>query len=310
MKIKEKNSSLNEWKKNIRKNYELYLLSIPTIVLVLIFSYFPMYGIQLAFKDFVAIDGITGSPWVGFEHFERLFRGYNFTRIIKNTLTLSLYTLAVGFPLPLIFAIMLNEVKLKRFKKTLQMVSYAPNFISTVVLVSMITIFFNPNNGIINKFIIMMGGEKISFMTEPAIFKHLYVWSGVWQTLGWNAIIYMSALSGVDPQLYEAAVMDGANKLQKIWVVDIPCILPTAVILLILNCGSIMNVGFDKAFLMQNDLNREASDIISTYVYRVGIQGAEYSFSTAVSLFNSVINFILLITVNTVAKKVTDNGLW
>lgn len=301
---------LASWKRDIAKNYDLYLISIPAFVVIIVFYYFPMYGVQLAFKNFIASKGILGSPWVGFEHFHRLFSGYNFERILKNTLVLSLYQLCVGFPLPVIFALMLNEVGNKAFKKSLQMVSYAPNFISVVVMVAMLNVFLASNNGCVNMIISKLGFEKIEFLTSVRAFKHIYVWSEIWQTMGYNAIIYISALSSIDPQLHEAVKIDGANKLQKIWHVDLPGILPTVVILLILNAGRIMNVGFDKAFLLQNDMNREVSDIISTYVYRMGILGGEYSFSTAVGLFNSVINFILLISVNWISGRLTDSTLW
>lgn len=301
---------LASWKRDIAKNYDLYLISIPAFVVIIVFYYFPMYGVQLAFKNFIASKGILGSPWVGFEHFHRLFSGYNFERILKNTLVLSLYQLCVGFPLPVIFALMLNEVGNKAFKKSLQMISYAPNFISVVVMVAMLNVFLASNNGCVNMIISKLGFEKIEFLTSVRAFKHIYVWSEIWQTMGYNAIIYISALSSIDPQLHEAVKIDGANKLQKIWHVDLPGILPTVVILLILNAGRIMNVGFDKAFLLQNDMNREVSDIISTYVYRMGILGGEYSFSTAVGLFNSVINFILLISVNWISGRLTDSTLW
>lgn len=305
-----RHSKTVSWKKDLIKNYDLYLISLPALAIIILFAYVPMYGIQIAFKDFVASKGIWGSAWVGLEHFRRLFSGYNFVRIIKNTLTLSCYTLIMGFPLPILFAIMLNEVKQKWFTKTMQMVSYAPNFISTVVMVGMLMIFLDPSTGIFNVILGKLGFDSIGFLTEPRYFKHIYVWSEIWQTMGYNAIIYIAALSGIDPQLHEAATIDGATKLQKIIHVDIPGIASTAVILLILNAGKIMNVGFDKVFLLQNDLNREAADIIATYTYRIGILGAEYSFSTAVGLFNSVINCILLVTVNAISKKIGDTSLW
>ena len=285
-------------------------MSLIPLAVLIIFSYLPMYGILIAFKNFIPSEGIWGSPFVGMEHFRRLFAGYNFWRLIKNTLVLSLYSLAAGFPLPIIFAIMLNELKYTKIKKTVQMISYAPHFLSTVVLVSLITVFFGNGGGLVNMLIKKMGGQAIDFQTNIKIFKHLYVWSDVWAGLGWNSIIYISALSGIDPQIGEAAIIDGASRIKRIWHVDIPGILPTAIILLILRCGSIMSIGFDKAFLMQNDLNLEASEIISTYVYKVGIQGAEYSFSTAVGLFNTFINFVLLLSVNKISNKVSETSLW
>ena len=308
--VTDKNKLSVRIKKELLKNYELYILSLIPLAVLIIFSYLPMYGILIAFKNFIPSEGIWGSPFVGMEHFRRLFAGYNFWRLIKNTLVLSLYSLAAGFPLPIIFAIMLNELKYTKIKKTVQMISYAPHFLSTVVLVSLITVFFGNSGGLVNMLIKKMGGQAIDFQTNIKIFKHLYVWSDVWAGLGWNSIIYISALSGIDPQIGEAAIIDGASRIKRIRHVDIPGILPTAIILLILRCGSIMSIGFDKAFLMQNDLNLEASEIISTYVYKVGIQGAEYSFSTAVGLFNTFINFVLLLSVNKISNKVSETSLW
>ena len=308
--VTDKNKLSVRIKKELLKNYEIYILSLIPLAVLIIFSYLPMYGILIAFKNFIPSEGIWGSPFVGMEHFRRLFAGYNFWRLIKNTLVLSLYSLAAGFPLPIIFAIMLNELKYTKIKKTVQMISYAPHFLSTVVLVSLITVFFGNSGGLVNMLIKKMGGQAIDFQTNIKIFKHLYVWSDVWAGLGWNSIIYISALSGIDPQIGEAAIIDGASRIKRIRHVDIPGILPTAIILLILRCGSIMSIGFDKAFLMQNDLNLEASEIISTYVYKVGIQGAEYSFSTAVGLFNTFINFVLLLSVNKISNKVSETSLW
>lgn len=310
VKTEKKSSWLIRVKNEFVKNYELYLMSLIPLIVLIVFSYLPMYGILIAFKNFIPSKGIWGSPFVGFEHFQRLFAGYNFWRIIKNTLVLSIYSMVAGFPLPIIFAIMLNELKYTKLKKTVQMISYAPHFLSTVVLVSLITVLFGNSTGLINMLLQKIGMQTVRFETDIKIFKHLYVWSDVWAGLGWNSIIYIAALAGIDPQIGEAAIIDGASRMQRIWHVDIPGILPTAIILLILRCGSIMSIGFDKAFLMQNDLNLEASEIISTYVYKVGIQGAEYSFSTAVGLFNTVINFVLLLTVNKISNKVSETSLW
>lgn len=294
----------------IRRNWDLYLLIAPVVLYFLIFKYWPMYGVQIAFKDFIATKGITGSPWVGFKHFKRFFRSFQFESLIKNTVGISVYQLAVGFPIPIIFALMLNEVRNKKLKKSIQTITYAPHFLSTVVLVGMMTALLSPKNGIVNQFIKTLGGEPVYFMAEPEWFKSVYVWSGIWQNVGWNSIIYMAALAGIDPQLYEAAVVDGASKWDRMVHVTIPGILPTAITLLILNTGKIMNVGFEKVFLMQNDLNLTSSEVISTYVYKSGLVGAEYSFSAAVGLFNSIINFILLITVNKISSKTTETSLW
>ncbi|MGE7928773.1 ABC transporter permease [Lysinibacillus xylanilyticus] len=298
-----------EWKKSIRKNWELYLLLAPVILYFLIFHYYPLYGLQIAFKDFIATKGITGSPWVGFKHFERFFDSYYFWRLIKNTIGIGVFTLLVSFPVPIIIALLLNEVKSLRFKKFVQTIIYAPHFLSTVVVVGMLLLFLK-SDGMINQVITLFGGTPIDFISEPAWFKSIYVLSDVWQTMGWSSIIYIAALSAVDPAQHEAAMMDGASKFQRIIHINIPAIMPTIVILFILNVGSVMAIGFEKVFLLQNDLNMSTSDVISTFVYRSGILEAQYSFSAAVGLFNSIINFIILIMVNRIAKKVSDTSLW
>lgn len=294
------------------RNWELYVLISPVLAYFIIFEYIPMYGVQIAFKNFVATKGIWGSSWVGMRHFERFFDSYFFWRLITNTLGVSLYQLVVGFPVPIILALMINEIKQSRifFKKIVQTVTYAPHFLSTVVLVGIVVMFLAPETGMINKIIVLFGGQPISFITEPAWFKTIYVGSGVWQQMGWSSIIYLAALAGIDPHLHEAAKVDGATRMQRIWHVNLPGIMPTIVILLILNMGSIMGVGFEKVFLMQNDLNIESSEVISTYVYKSGIIQAQYSFSAAIGLFNSIINFTLLILVNFAAKRMNQTSLW
>lgn len=292
------------------KNYELYLFVLPALAYFIIFCYVPMYGVQIAFKDFMASKGIWGSPWIGIKHFAYFFKSFQFWLLIKNTVGLALYSLAAGFPAPILLALMLNEVKNRTFKKIVQNITYAPHFISTVVMVGMIMAFLSPTNGVINELIKTLGGQPISFMTKASMFKSIYVWSGIWQGTGWGSIIYLAALSGIDPQLHEAAITDGATRLQRIWHINIPCIMPTVVTILILNCGSIMNVGFEKVFLMQNSINMEASDVISTYVYRMGLLNSQYSFSSAVGLFNSVVNFALLVIVNSIAKRLSETSLW
>ena len=294
----------------IRVNYDLYLFILLPMLYILIFHYYPMYGVQIAFKDFAASKGIWGSPWVGFEHFKRFFDSYYFWNLIKNTLGISLYSLVVGFPMPIILALMLNEVKNQMFKKTVQMITYAPHFISTVVIAGMIIIFCSPSSGIINRITSVFGYEPVAFMEKAEWFKSIYVFSGVWQTTGWNTIIYIAALSGIDPGQYEAAKIDGASRFQRLWHVSLPGIMQTITICLILNSGSIMSVGFEKAFLLQNHLNLDSSEIISTYVYKVGLTQAQYGFSAAVGLFNSVINFILLIIVNSVSRRLSDTSLF
>lgn len=295
---------------DLRRNRLLYLMILPGVLYYLVFHYAPMYGVQLAFKHFRASDGIWGSPWIGLDNFKRFFNGYNSWNLIKNTIGISLYGLLIGFPLPILFSLFLNYIKNAKFKKSLQMVSYAPHFISTVVMCGIIVIFLQPNTGIFNIIRSFFGLESISFLSKPALFKTIYVLSDVWQGLGWSSIIYISALSGVDYQMHEAAMIDGAGKLKRIWHIDLPSILPTVVMLFILQVGGIMNVGFEKVFLLQNPLNMTASDVISTYVYRMGLVNNDYGYSTAVGLFNSLINIILLLTFNKLAKKTTAVSLW
>nr|WP_240762852.1 ABC transporter permease subunit [Paenibacillus thalictri] len=292
------------------KNWELYVLISPVLAYFFIFHYLPMYGVQIAFKDFIAVKGITDSPWVGLKHFQRFFDSYYAWRLIRNTVGISLFQLAVGFPIPIVLAILMNELRSVRFRKTVQTVTYAPHFLSAVVLVGMMMAFLSPRNGLLNQLIVTFGGEPIAFFSEAGWFKTLYVLSDVWQNAGWASIIYMAALAGIDQQLYEAAVVDGANKFRKIIHITLPSLMPTAIVLLILNVGQLMSVGFEKVFLMQNDLNREASEVISTYVYTQGLLGAQYSFSAAVGLFNSLVNFFMLISVNHLSKKVSQTGLW
>ncbi|MEK3723965.1 ABC transporter permease [Paenibacillus sp. FSL H8-0034] len=296
--------------KSVRRNWDLYLLILPVVAYFIIFQYLPMYGVQIAFKDFMAVKGIGGSPWVGLKHFERFFNSYYAWRLVRNTVGLSLYQLVVSFPIPIILALLINEVRNSKFKRVVQTVTYAPHFLSTVVMVGLILVFLSPKNGMINLIIIALGGDPVYFMSESGWFKSIYVLSEVWQNAGWASIIYLAALSGIDPQLYEAAVVDGASKIKRIIYITIPCLMPTAIILLILNFGHVMSVGFEKVFLMQNNLNLESSEVISTYVYKNGLVGAQYSFSAAIGLFNSVINFALLIIVNSISKRVSQTSLW
>lgn len=296
--------------KKMRKHWQLYLLVIPPILYFIIFKYIPMANAVLAFKDYNVVKGIWGSPWVGFKYFKMFFENPVFYSLLKNTLFISLYALAVGFPVPIILALALNEVKNGTFKRTVQLVTYAPYFISTVVMVSIIMLFLAPNQGIVNMLLGLVGIPSINFLGDQNLFRSVYVWSDVWQGAGYSAVIYLAALSGVDPSLYEAAKVDGASRLQKIWNVDIPGILPTAVIILILSVGSIMAVGFEKIYLLQNPLNTVTSELIATYVYKIGLLNANYSFATAVGLFNSAVNLILLALVNAVARRISNNSLW
>ena len=296
--------------RKMKKSWQLYVIIALPVLILLVFSYGPMYGLQIAFKDFVPTKGIVGSQWVGMKHFKAFVSSYQFKRLIKNTLTISLYSLIANFPAAIILAVAVNECKCKWYKKTVQMITYAPHFISTVVMAGIVLMVLSPYSGVINNIIEAFGGKRIDFMANPNYFKHIYVGSGVWQTMGFNSIIYISALAGIDPTLHEAAVVDGATRWQRIWNVDLPGIAPTIITMLILNCGKIMTVGYEKILLLQNSVNISSSDVISPYVYRVGLENAQYSFSTAVGLFNSVINLILLVSVNKIAKRVSETSLW
>ena len=294
----------------VRVNYELYLLLIPVIIHLAIFSYYTMYGAQIAFRDFNPVDGFFRSPWVGLRHVRRFLNSPHFFQTLRNTMELSVYSLIIGFPLPIIMALILNQMANQRYKRFIQTVLYAPNFISVVVIVGMILIFLSPYQGPINGLIRQMGGNAIHFMGIPEMFSSIYVWSGVWQSAGWGMIIYLAALSGVSPELHEAAIIDGATKVQRICYVDLPTISPTIVILLILSLGSLVSVGFEKAFLMQNAMNISRSEVIATFVYKRGLAGGEFSFASAVGLLNTLVNFVLLILVNQIAKRVSETSLW
>ena len=302
-----KNNTLG---RRILSHWQLYVLLLPTLVYFIIFKYLPMYGVQIAFRDFMPQLGIWGSEWVGLDNFKRFFNGFNFWTLLRNTIVLSFYQLAVSFPIPIILALSINYIRGKRFKRATQLAVYAPYFISTVVLVGMLNIFFSLNDGLVNQVLRMFGGTPKLFLGSESMFRHFYVWSNVWQTMGWNSIIYIAALSGVNPELHEAATIDGANKFQRVLHVDLPKITPTIIIMLILNVGMIMSLGFEKAYLMQNDMNLGTSEIISTYVYKVGLIDAQYSFSTAVDVFNSIVNMILLVTMNKLSDKLSGNSLW
>lgn len=308
--MKEEKVSFRKKIKYVRKNYELYLFLLPVIIHLAIFSYYTMYGVQIAFRDYNAVQGFWDSPWVGLKHIERFVNSPYFLQTLKNTLIISIYSMAVGFPIPLIMALALNMMSNGKYKRFVQTVLYAPNFISTVVIVGMILIFLSPYNGPVNAILRSLDKQTINFMGMPQLFPHIYVWSGIWQSAGWGMVIYLAALSGVSPELHEAAIIDGATKLQRVIHVDIPSIMPTVTILLILSLGNLIGVGFEKAYLMQNPLNSSTSEVISTYVYKRGLSGGEFSFASAVGLLNTAANFILLITANTIARKVSDNSLW
>ncbi len=294
----------------LKRDWSLWMFCIPGIVLTFIFSYIPMYGVQIAFRKFNARAGIWGSEWVGMRYFVRFFESPYFGQTISNTLILSLYSLIVSFPIPIVLALMLNSFRHAKYRKVIQTVTYAPNFISTIVMCGMLILFLSPSVGIINNVIKMFGGEAVNFMAKKEYWRHLYVWSGVWQGMGWSSVIYFAALSGISPELHEAAKCDGATKFQLIRYIDLPSILPTATILLIMNCGSILSIGFEKAYALQNDLNLSVSEIISTYVYKVGLIDNNMSYSSAIGLFNTLVNMVMLIIVNTVSDKLSGNSLF
>ncbi len=296
--------------RRVTRNWQLYLFLLPAVAVFLVFNYYPMYGVQIAFRDFRANLGITGSPWVGLKHFERFVSTSSFSLLLTNTLRISLMTLFLGFPIPILFALLVNEIRFPKYRKLIQTVSYAPHFISTVVMVSMLIIFLDKDYGIVNKAIGWFGLGPYDFMTKGSWFASIYVLSNIWQNMGWDAILYIAALSSVDMELHEAAMIDGASRLKRIIHINIPSILPTITIMLILACGKVMSVGFEKVFLMQNPLNTSHSEIISTFVYKAGLQSAQYSFSTAIGLFNSVVNLVLLLSVNALAKKLGETSLW
>ncbi len=293
----------------LKQSAPLYLLLAPAVIVFLIFTYAPMYGVVIAFKDYKPAEGIWGSEWVGFANFLTFFRSFQFWPTIRNTLVISLYTIAVTFTLPVLLALMCNQMHALRFKKFFQVSTYLPHFISTVVMCGMILLFLSPSNGMIAKVLELVGIELPNLMGSAAAFPHIYVWSEVWQHLGWDSILYVAALSAVDPTLYEAATVDGATKFHKVLYIDIPSLIPTITIMFILRMGSVMNVGFEKAFLLQNTLNGSTSELISTYVYKIGLVKSQYSLSAAIGMFNNVINMILLLAVNAISRKVSENSL-
>lgn len=297
-------------RKSFKRHWQLYLVIVPIIVYFIIFKYIPMVNSVIAFKDYSVVKGIWGSPWAGFKHFNLFFNNPIFWDLIKNTLLLSIYHLVAGFPIPILLALALNEVRNGLFKRSVQLITYAPHFISTVVMVSMIMLVLSPKLGIVNTALRSLGIEEIDFLGNAGMFRSVYVWSDIWQNAGYSAIIYLAALAGVDPSLYEAARVDGASRLQKIIHIDLPGLMPTVVIILILNLGGIMSVGFEKTYLLQNPLNLETSEVIATYVYKIGLLNANFSFATAVGLFNSVINLSLLVLVNEFAKRISKSSLW
>jgi len=293
--------------KRIIRHWEFYLLLLPGIVLTVIYKYIPMYGVQIAFRDYNAVDGFWGSAWVGLKWFEKFFTNYRSFRMIKNTVLLSLYSLLWSFPIPIFMALLVNQVRHKKFQRTVQTILYAPHFISVMILCGMLRIFLSPYGGLINTIVSLFGGNgNVNYIDQASSFRTIYISSGIWQDAGWGMIIYLATLAGVDASLHEAAKVDGASAWQRMIHIDIPALIPIIVIQLIMSFGSLMSVGFDKAFLLQTDLNKEASEIIATYVYDQGMLKAMYSFSTAVGLFNTAVNLVLLTCVNKICKKLSN----
>lgn len=296
----------------VRQNIGVYLLLLPALTLVILFAYKPMYGVVIAFKNYKNSLGILGSPWANPPHkfFLQFFNSYQFSTTVTNTLVISFYSLLAGFPFPILVALGLNQMRAKTFKRVYQTISYLPHFISTVVMVGLILILLSPSSGLLGNLYRIFGRTAPNLMGSKNAFSSIYVWSDIWQHTGWNSIIYFATLSTIDPTLYEAATVDGASRWQKIRHIDMPMLLPTASILLILSAGNIMNVGFEKVYLMQNNLNLNVSEVLSTYTYKIGIQHQQYSYSAAINLFNTVVNLALLITVNQFSKRFSENSLW
>lgn len=296
--------------RSLKTRWDLYLLLLIPLAWYIVFQYVPMYGLQIAFRRFNPSRGITQSPWVGMMYFNQFFHSYYFTDLLWNTLILSVYQMAAGFPIPIVLALLINEIQSRPLRKAVQNITYVPYFLSVVVVVSMLNLFSNPSYGLFNKLGALFGLEAVDYIAKAEYFRPMYVFSNVWQNMGFNSVIYIAALTSIDPQLYEAASIDGASRLQKIWHISLPGILPTIIILFIMRIGSLMNVGFEKVLLMQNPVNTVTSDVISTFIYRNGIQKGQFSYSAAVGIFNSLINLILLVGANTLSRRVTDSSLW
>ena len=297
-------------KRKIKSNIPLYVLLFPSIILLIMFAYIPMLGLVIAFKDYSPANGIINSPWVGFKYFTQFFNSVQFGTTMMNTLKISIYSILVGFPLPILLALLCNQLRAGKFKKVFQVTTYLPHFISTMVMCGMIILFLSPNSGLIANIFKSLGWTMPNLLSKPDSFAGVYVWSDVWQHIGWDSIIYLAALSAIDPTYYEAATMDGASRIQKILNIDLPLLLPTAMILLILRAGSLLSIGFEKVLLLQNPLNLAGSEVISTYVYKVGMLNFQYSYSTAIGLFNTVVNLIILLSVNWFSKRYTKTGLF
>ncbi|MEG0566568.1 MAG: ABC transporter permease subunit [Lachnospiraceae bacterium] len=307
--VKKKDRFLRCLKSNLQKHPTLYFMAVPVFIYYFVFHYLPMYGIIIAFQNFVPARGILGSEWVGFKHFIDFFSDPYFMRVVKNTFALNIYDLIFGFPIPIIFALLLNEITRTKYKKFVQTVTYMPHFISTMVICGLATTFLK-SDGVITYIITLFGGEATNYLGKPEAFRSIYTIMNIWQEFGWGSIIYIAALTSVDPVLYEAASIDGANRFQKAVKITLPCISPTIVTLLILRMGKMMTLGFEKIILLYNPLTYDTADVISSYVYRRGLQQFDYSYGAAVGFFNAVINFALLIIANNISKKINNSSIW
>jgi putative aldouronate transport system permease protein len=294
---------------DFRRNRYVYLMALPVVAYYVIFHYVPIYGLVIAFKDFAPRAGILESPWVGLEHFASFFNSYYAVRVIRNTILINIYQLVFSFPAPIILALLLNEVRSSTYKRSIQTITYLPHFISLVVVCGFIR-DFTASDGVINDIIAFLGGERSGLLGRPELFRTIFVTSGIWQEIGWGSIIYLAALAGIDPGLYESATIDGAGRLKQTWYITLPGIMPTIVILLILRIGKMMSVGFEKIILLYSPITYETADVISSFIYRRGLVGFEYSYATAVGLFNSIINFLMLIGANWLSRRFSETSLW
>ena len=295
---------------HLAREWQLYVMLLPTIVWLVLFLYKPMYGLQIAFKDYSIFRGIAGSPWIGLEHFERLFASDQFLRALKNTVVISFYTLLFGFPVPIILALMFNEVLSKTYKKTAQTIVYLPHFISSVIIAGIVITAFSPSAGIVNTILEWFGLDPVYFLTRPEWFRPIFVGTGIWQEAGFQSIVYLAAIAGVSPTLYESAVVDGASRWQMMWRITLPCILPTIIIMLIIRIGNILEVSFEMIILLYQPATYETADVVNTYIYRQGLQSGQYDFAAAAGLFNAVVAFVLVTTANAISRRYSRTSLW
>ena len=295
---------------HIRNDWQLYLMLIPTIVWLLLFLYKPMYGLQVAFKDYSVFRGIEGSPWIGLEHFETLFGNDQFLRAIKNTFLISFYSLLIGFPVPILLALMFNEILNQTFKKTAQTIVYLPHFISSVIIAGIVIAAFSPSSGVVNTFISALGFEPVYFLTKPEWFRPIFIGSNIWQEAGFSSIVYLAAIAGVSPTLYESAVVDGASRWQMMWRITLPSILPTILIMLIIRIGNLLEVSFEMIILLYQPATYETADVVNTFIYRQGLQGGQYDLAAAAGLFNAVVAFVLVMAANSISRRYSNTSLW